>query len=113
MLPFLAPIPVGHRVQIIRAASWQSPLFGGAPALQPVPDPIIVDRDSGIVYAERTTSELLIIEPLAFKPDAGCQIASLTEAKVTACMIASESGANHPKLTTTLHFAIDPQGYRG
>src|SRR3954447_18460460 len=112
-LPFLAPVPVGHRVQIIRASRWQAPLFGGPPAWNPVPDPIIVDRDTGIVYAHRMTGANLVLEPLAFKPNVGHQIASLEEAKVTACLLLSESLDERPRLTTTLHVDIEPQGYRG
>jgi len=110
-VPFLAPIPVGHRVQIIRASRWQSPLFGGEPSWKDVPDPILVDRDTGIIYAWTMMTTDLVIEPLAFKPNVGLQIASLTEAKVTACVVASESG-ERPSLKTTLHVTVEPQGYR-
>ena len=108
---FLAPIPVGHRVQIINASRWQSPLFGGEPAWVPVSDPIIVDRDTGIIYADTSISTHLVLEPLAFKPNVGLQIANLTEAKVTACLVASES-AERPSLKTTIHITVEPQGYR-
>ena len=110
-LPYLAPVPVGHRVQIIRAHRWQAPLFGGEPRWVDVTDPILVDRDTSIVYAEWSMTARLLLEPLAFKPDVGHRIAGLTEAKVTACLVAS-AGGERAALVTTLHVEVEPQGYR-
>jgi hypothetical protein len=111
-VPFIAPIPVGHRVQIIRASRWESPLFGGEPSWRPVSDPILVDRDTGIIYAESTMAERLVLEPLAFKPNVGLQISTLTEAKVTACLVTTEGG-ERARLKTTLQLVLEPPGYRG
>ena len=49
-LRYLAPIPVGHRVQIIYAHQWKSPLFGGQPRWEPNSTPILVDLETSIVY---------------------------------------------------------------
>ena len=111
VLPFLAPIPVGHRVQMIRASRWQSPLFGGQPSWNEVADPVVVDRDTGIIYASSQLGRHLVLEPLGFKPNTGHQVASLTEGRVTSCLV-TMSGGDTTELETILAIEIDPQGYR-
>jgi hypothetical protein len=111
VVPFLAPVPTGHRVQLIRAQRWKSPLFGGQPAWRDVTDPIIVDRDTGVVYVGWELADHLIVEPLGFKPNTGHQIASLTEARVTSCMVMSEGG-DRAVFKTTLMLEMEPRNYR-
>jgi hypothetical protein len=111
VLKFIAPIPVGHRVRIIHAQRWQSPLFGGSPSWQAVDTPILVDLDTGILYVEAMMSGDIVPSPFGFKPNTGYQIASVVEGRVTHCLIGSHGGSN-ALVSTNLAYEPAPQGYR-
>jgi hypothetical protein len=110
-LPFVAPIPTGHRIQLIHAQRWQSPLFGGAPSWVAVADPLVVDRETGVVYAGWELGRVVVPEPLGFEPNSGCQVVRVVEARVTSCVVTTDGGDN-ATVSTKLTFEIDPEGYR-
>ena len=110
-LPFLAPVPVGHRVQVVRASHWQSPVFGGSPSWVDVPDPMLVDLETGVVYAPWRFHQHVVPSPLGFAPNSGYRITSTAEARVASCVVSAEGG-ERAVLSTALAIEADPQGYR-
>ena len=112
-LSFLAPIPVGHRVQVISTQWWISPLFGGAGRWEPISLPIIADLDTGIVYCHSSFADALILTPLSFKPDAGYQITNVVEGRVTSCLVSTYSGNVPPSVIIRCDLTVEqtPQGY--
>lgn len=115
-LSFLAPIPVGHRVQLLRVQRWTSPAFGfggGAPSWQNRDEPVIVDLDTNIVYGDTIVCRALNPSPLAFKPNTGYQVAEVKEGRVTGCIVGSDGG-DQTNLRT--HLVVEmlptPGGYR-
>jgi hypothetical protein len=111
-LHFVAAIPVGHRIQIVRAQRWGSPIFSSAPATwMDIDVPILVDLDTGIVWTAPSLGSELTLAPLGFKPNKGCRVAQTEEARVTSCLVAA-MGGDRAEITTTLVFDPLPAGYR-
>ena len=110
-LDFLAPIPVGHKVQVIYGQLWATPLFGGPPRWEDMLEPIVVDLDTGIVYCSPYAADLLVPSPLGFKPGTNHRASSVVEGRVTSCMMSS-SGGDSASLVTDLVVEPIPQGYR-
>jgi hypothetical protein len=110
-LAFIAPIPVGHRVQIIQTQRWATPLFGGQPQWEPIKEPIVVDVDTGIVYCETHMVANLTMSPLAMKPNCGVVVASMVEGTVASCLLATNVGQG-PLLHTDLTVEPTPTAYR-
>jgi len=68
-------------------------------------DPFVVDADTGVVYCSGEIAQVLIVEPLGFKPNTGFRLGATTEARVIACLVAN--------VRTELVVEPIPQGYRG
>jgi hypothetical protein len=111
-LPFLAPVPVGHRVQVVRASHWGGALFGGEPSWVDVPDPVVVDLETGVIYAPWRFHQHVVPAPFGFAPNSGYRIASTGEGRVASCLVSAEGG-ERSILATVLTVESDPQGYRG
>ena len=111
-LPFLAPVPVGHRVQVVRASHWGAPLFGGQASWVDLPDPVVVDLETGVIYAPWRFHQHVVPAPLGFAPNSGYRIAGSTEGRVASCVVSAEGG-ERAVLATVLTVESDPQGYRG
>jgi len=88
-LDYVAPIPTGHRVQVIRAQRWVTPAFGPA-RWSDVPVPLVVDLDTSVVFCGDGLGESLVPSPLAFKPDSRLQVAGMTEGRVTSCIVSTD-----------------------
>ncbi len=100
-LDFLAPIPLGHRVQVIRVQRWTTPLFGGPAQWEDTANPVVVDVDTGIVYSDTYLAKDLLPNPVAFQPNSGLQAAGVTDGRVTGCIVGSDGG-DHTSLKTYL-----------
>src|SRR5512135_421097 len=85
---FLAPVPVGHRVQVLRVRYWSTPIFGGPGSWTEDSQPVLVDLETGVAYCYGTLASKLSLAPLGFLPDSGYQVAAQKEARVTACLVA-------------------------
>jgi hypothetical protein len=110
-LDFLAPIPVGNRIQIVRWQLWVTPLFGGSPHWDEIDEPIVVDLETGVVYCALHATDGLTTKPLAFaKPDR--RFSSVLEGRVASCIVAASAG-DTTYLKTLLTIEPTPQGYRG
>lgn len=111
-LRYLAPIPIGHRVQVVYAQYWSTPLFGGEPHWENAAQPILLDLETGIVYCGPEMQPRLVPSPLGFLPNSGHQVSRIMEGRVVSCMVASDGGD-----TSSIHTALavepTPQGYRG
>lgn len=112
VLRFVAPIPTGHRVQVIRAQRYGVSTIGGAPHWEEVPEPIVVDLDTSIIYCGDGLGASIDPSPLAFKAHSGLQVASITEGRVTSCVVSSDRTRETLYLTTFLVVEPTPQGYR-
>ncbi len=110
-LRYLAPIPVGHRVQIIHAHRRTMALLSGYERWEPHDSPILVDLETSIVYAGYTLVDHIVTSPLGFTPASGYAVAQMIEGKVVGCLCVSDGGD-----TATIHTRIQieqaPQGYR-
>ncbi len=113
VLTFLAPIPVGHRVQLLQVQRWTSPLFGGPASWENRAEPLVVDLDTNVVYGDSYVCRDLIPSPLSFKPNTGYQVAQVTEGRVTGCLVGSDGG-DTTNLRTFLFVEMNPPagGYR-
>jgi len=109
---FLAPIPVGDRVQVVTAQSWVTPLFGGAAHWETADQPILVDLDTGIIYCHVSFAPYIVPAPFGFRPNSGHQVAQTVEGQVTSCMLTS-GGGDTSTMNTDLTIEPTPQGYRG
>lgn len=111
IVEFVAPIPVGHRVQVVRVQHWSTPLFGGPGSWQDASDPIVIDVDTGIIYGSTIMCRHLVPSPLSFQPNAGYHIARVMEGRVGTCVVSSYGG-DQSSVYTYLGIEWAPQGYR-
>lgn len=51
-VPFIAPVPVGHRVSLLAIDAYNTPLFGGAASWEATDRLLLCDEDTRIIYAE-------------------------------------------------------------
>jgi hypothetical protein len=114
-LTFLAPIPVGHRVQVISTQYWVSGPFGGGPRWEPMAMAILADLDTGIVYCHSILAGKLILSPLSLKPNVGYRVSNVVEGRVTSCLVSTYSGNTPPSAVICCELTVEPtpQGYRG
>ena len=112
VLRYVAPIPTGHRVQVISAQRYGTSTLGGAPHWQEVAEPIVVDLDTSVVYCGDGLGASIDASPLAFKAHSGLQVASITEGRVTSCVVSSDRLRETLYLATFLVIEPIPQGYR-
>jgi hypothetical protein len=111
-LGYAAPIPVGHRVNVVYLEIWVSTLFSTQPASwQRTGSPIVVDLDTSIIYCDGAQARIVIMNPFNIKPNMGHRIAQVTEARVASCMVAT-SGGEHATITTRLELDSVPSAYR-
>ncbi len=111
VVEFVAPIPVGHRVRVLRVQHWSTPLFGGPGSWQDASDPVVVDVDTGIIYGSSVMCRHLVPNPLSFQPNSGYHLAGMTEGRVTSCVVSSYGG-DQSSLYTYIGIAPEPQAYR-
>jgi hypothetical protein len=104
-LPYLAPIPVGHAVRILSIHMWTTPVFGGAPHWEPTSDPVVVDVDTGVVYADAPTHKHIVPSPFGFDPQSGLAVAQVVEGRVTACTVGSSGGE---RASVRTHLVVEP-----
>jgi hypothetical protein len=109
-LHFIAPIPTGHRVQVLRIQRWTAPLFGGPAAWEEQTNPLVVDLESGVIYGESYLTRQITANPLAFRPNTGFQVGAMTEGRVTACIVGSDGGSSTSLLTQLYIETPQPQG---
>jgi hypothetical protein len=110
-LDCIAPIPTGHRVQIIRAQRWVTPL-GSSPHWADVMVPLVVDLETSVIYCSDGLADNVVPSPLAFKPDSRMRVASTTEGRVTSCIVSSDRVGEITVLKTYLGVEPTPEGYR-
>jgi hypothetical protein len=109
---FFAPIPVGHRVNVIWLDVYVSALFSAAAAWMPVHLPLVIDLDTGILYGAAGSSRIVAAtSPPGLKPDCGHRVRATHEYRVSACVVES-SGGDAASLSTELVLMELPQGYR-
>ena len=111
VLHYPAAIPTGHRVQVIRARQYGS-FGGGPPEWSDVPEPILVDLDTGVVYCSNGLGASIDPSPLAFKPHTGLEVVSTTEGRVTSCVVSTDRMLETFIVATFLVVEPTPEGYR-
>jgi hypothetical protein len=110
-LRYLAPIPVGNRVQVIHAQKWIKPILGGPWRWEPDPSPILVDLETSIIYAGWVMANVIVPTPLGFTPNSGYQVAQTVEGKVVGCLCISDGG-DTATVRTRIQIEPTPEGYR-
>lgn len=109
--PFLAPVPVGHRVTLLGVEYLSSPLFGGPSRWEKLDYFLVCDEDTRIVYADqmvRLHTEATY-EQLRFASDSYrlSQSQPPLRGRVGSCVVLSDHG-ERVHLRTVL--GIEPDG---
>jgi hypothetical protein len=105
-LLFLAPVPVGHRVHVVKYERLTTPLFGNEGRWEPSSSPLLVDLDTGIVYCDERS--FTGFDGRTFR--AG----NVFEGRVTSCIVhSSDTGESNQAVTKLVIEPLPQGGYRG
>jgi hypothetical protein len=111
-LDYVAPIPTGNRVQVVRAQRWVASVPGTSAYWAEVPSPLVVDLETNVVYCGDALGYALVSPPLAFKPDSNLKVVDMMEGRVTSCIVSSDRVGEVFVAKTHLIVEPTPQGYR-